>query len=77
MIRLIFVVFHRFDIGFQIWVIDDGILMMVRIVVLRSLGGLMTVTYNVERKGNKKSFSLSLARSSILPQITCDCSLSS
>lgn len=65
MIRLIFVVFDRFDIGFQIWVIDDGILMMVRIVMLRSLGGLMTVTYNVERKGNKKSFSLSLARSSI------------
>lgn len=77
MIRLIFVVFDRLDIGFQIWVIDDGILMMVRIVVLRSLGGLMTVTYNVERKENKKSFSLSLARSSISPQITCDCSLSS
>lgn len=51
MIRLIFVVFHRFDIGFQIWVIDDGILMLVRIVVLRSLGGLMTVTYKCREKG--------------------------
>lgn len=51
MIRLIFVVFDRFDIGFQIWVKNDGILMLVRIVVLRSLGGLMTVTYNVREKG--------------------------
>ena len=47
-------------------------LKLVRIVVLRSLGGLTMVAYNAERKGNKKSFSLSLARSSVSPQVTCD-----